>query len=319
MRRREFIALVGGTAAGPLAARAQQKAMPVIGILDPGVTFIFDAFVQGMRDLGYVEGRNIAYVRKVTQGRPDSIPSLAIDLVNIKVDVIVTVATAPVRAAQQATASIPIVFLALGDAISTGIVSNLPRPGGNVTGLSFLNDELSAKRLELLRDIIPNLKNIAVFYDPGTSRTFLDATEQAGRRLGLQLVATPLPDVDSYEPAFQRAGAAHVDAVDVLASAFFNANRSQFAELAGKYRLPAIYETGEYARSGCLMAYGPVFTEMARRGATYVDKILKGAKPGDLPVEQPTKFELVINLKAANGLGLDVPASLLARADELIE
>ncbi|MFI4997794.1 MAG: ABC transporter substrate-binding protein [Hyphomicrobiales bacterium] len=191
--------------------------------------------------------------------------------------------------------------------------------GDYITGESWLNDELSAKRLDLLREIIPNIRDVAVFYDPDSQRTALEATERAGRRLGLQLQAMPLPNVDSYEPAFQKAGAGHVDAVDVLASPFFNANRSRFAELAAKYRLPAIYETGEYARSGCLMAYGPIFTDMARRGATYVDKILKGAKPGDLPVEQPTKFELAINLKAANALGLVVPSSLLARADELIE
>jgi putative tryptophan/tyrosine transport system substrate-binding protein len=320
LRRRDVIAMLGGAAAAwPLAARAQQSPMPVIGILDPGVVFMFDAFVQGMHDLGYVEGQNISYVRKLAQGQPESIPSLAIELVSLKVDVIVTVATSPIRALQHATTSIPIVFLALGDAVGDGIVSKLARPGGNITGLSWLNDELSAKRLEILRQTIPNIRSVAVFYDPGTSRGSLEATEQSGRTLGLQLQATPLAGVEAYEAAFQQAVAARVDAVDVLASPFFNAHRERFAELAAKYRLPAIYETGEYVRSGCLMAYGPNFLDMGRRGATYVDKILKGANPGDLPVEQPTKFEFVVNLKAAKALGLTIPQSLLARADEVSE
>jgi putative ABC transport system substrate-binding protein len=318
MRRREFMwAVAAASGAWPLAAHAQ-KPMPVIGILDPDVTFIFDAFVAGMRELGYVEGQNIAYVRKVAQGKPDLIPSLAIELVNLKVDVIVTVATQWVRAARQATSSIPIVYLAAADPVSAGLVSSLSRPGGNITGISWFVSELGEKRVEFLHDLIPNLRDVAVFYDPLAS-TSLDATEQTGRRLGLELRVTALPSVESLEPAFRDAAAAHVDAVDVLASPFFNANRSLFAELAAKYRLPAIYETGEYVRSGCLIAYGPVFTEMARRGATYVDRILKGAKPGDLPIERPTKFELAINLKAARALGLSIPPSILARADELVE
>ena len=311
MRRREFIALVGATASFAVCgARAATRRMPVIGILDPDVTFIFDAFVQGMRDLGYVEGQNIAYVRKIAQGRPDAIPSLAAELVNLKADVIVTVAPAPVRAARQATTSIPIIFLALGDAVTAGIVSNLSRPGGNITGLSFLNDraEREAPRT-LARHAFQISGHVAVFYDPG-SRAHVLGGHGASRTKPRSSTPrpTPLPSVDSYEPAFQKSAAAHVDAVDVLASPFFNANRERFAELATKYRLPAIYETGEYVRSGCLMAYGPVFTDMARRGATYADKILKGAKPGDLPVEQPTKFELAINLKAAKALGLVDPA-----------
>jgi putative ABC transport system substrate-binding protein len=298
---------------------AQQPAIPVIGILDPGVGHIFDAFAQGMHDLGYVEGQNITYVRRSAEGKAELVPPLAIELVNLKVDVIVTIATLPVRSVRQATTTIPIVFLALGDALGGGFVSNLARPGGNLTGQSFLNSELSAKRLEILRDAIPSIRSVAVFYDPNTTRSFLEATEETGRRLGLQLQAVPLPGIDAFELAFQQAAAARVDAVDVLASAFFMANRVRFAELAAKYRLPAIYEAGEYVRSGCLMAYGPSLSDMGRRGATYVDKILKGTKPGDLPVEQPTKFELVVNLKAAKSLGLTIPESFLVRADEVIE
>ena len=319
MNRRDTVLALAALAAAPLPARAQPKAMPVIGILDPGVAFIFDAFVQGMRDLGYVEGQNIAYARRSSKGKPESVQALANELASLNVNVIVTVASGPVRAVRQATTTIPTVFLVHGDPLGDGVIGSLSRPGGNITGLSFLNDELSAKRLEILRDTIPALRNVAVFYDPATLRGFLDATERAGRTLALQLQAMPLAGVDAYEPAFKKAAAARVGAVDVLASAYFNANRARLVELAQKYRLPTIYETGEYVRSGGLMAYGPDFLHMGRRGATYVDKILKGAKPGDLPVEQPTKFEFVVNLKAAKAISLTVPQSVLLRADEVIQ
>ena len=272
-----------------------------------------------MRGLGYVEGQNISYVRKSAQGQPDSIPALAIELVNLKVDVIVTAASLPVRAAQQATTAIPIVFLALGDAVGDDFVKSLASPGGNITGQSFLDDELTGKRLEILRDAILNIRTVAVFYDTNVPRSALEETERVGRTLGLQLRATPLPGIEAFEPAFQKAAAARVDAVDVLSSARFNGNRVRFAELAAKYRLPAIYDNGEYVRSGCLMSYGPSFSDMGRRGAAYVDKILKGAKPADLPIEQPTKFELVVNLKTAKALGLTIPQLILGRADAVIE
>ncbi len=321
LRRREFVTLASAAVIWPLALSAQVKPTPVIGILNPdvGLGFIFDAFVEGMRDLGYVDGKNITYVRKEVQGPPDSIPSLAAELVELKVDVIVTVAPRPTRAVGRATTSIPVVFLAAGDPVSDGLVSGLAHPGGNITGLSFLNDDLSVKRLELLRDLIPNIRDVAVFDYQSQGSTSLTATEQAGKRLGLQIRRWQLPSVDSFEAAFQGAAAAHVDAVDVLAYPFFNANRERLGQLAAKYRLPAIYESADYVRSGCLMGYGPVFTDMARRGASFVDKILKGAKPSDLPVEITTKFELSINLEAANSLGLTVPMTLLARADLVIE
>lgn len=322
MRRREFVALASAAVICPLAFSAQAKPTPVIGILNPdvGLGFVFDAFVEGMRDLGYVDGKNITYVRKDAQERPNSIPSLAAELVELKVDVIVTVAPPPTRAVERATTSIPVVFLAAGDPVSAGLVSSLAHPGGNITGLSFLDDDLSAKRLDFLREMIPNLRDVAVFYGPGTrTPTALAATEQAAQRLGLQLQVKQLPSVDAFEPAFQDAASAHVDAVDVLAYPFFNANRERLGQLAAKYRLPAIYKSADYVRSGCLMGYGPVFTNMARRGASFVDKILKGTKPSDLPVEITTKFELSINLKAANSLGLTVSMTLLARADLVIE
>jgi putative ABC transport system substrate-binding protein len=311
--------LGSGALAWPGASQAQQKPMPVIGMLDPGVTFIFDAFVQGMRDLGYIEGQNIAYVRKIADGTAAPIPALAAELVAMKPDVIVSLAGGPIRALQKATTSIPLVFLSLGNPVADGFVSSLSRPGGNITGLSFLDAELSTKRLDLLRETVPNLRSVAVFYSTNFPPATLEATLRTAQVLGMQTHPLELSGVESYESAFQAAAAAHVDAVDVLASPFFNAHRARLAELAAKYRLPAIYETSEYVRDGCLMSYGPLFTDMGRRGATYVDKILRGAKPGDLPVEQPTKFEMAINAKAAKALGLSIPLSILAQADEVIE
>jgi putative tryptophan/tyrosine transport system substrate-binding protein len=318
VRRRDFLSLMGLAASWPLAAAAQL--MPVVGILDPDVTFIFDAFVEGMRALGYVEGRNIAYVRRRMAGRPENVPAVAAELVDLKVDIIVTAATFVIRAAARATTSIPIVFLAAGDPVSSGLVSSLAHPGGNLTGLSFLDDELSAKRLELLRDLVPNLRYVAVFQGPGAERpTALITTEEAAQKLGLQIRYRQLSGVDAFDAAFQEAAASHVDAADFMAHPYFNANRDQLARLAAKYRMPAIYESADYVRSGCLMGYGPDFAAMARRGAAFVDRILKGEKPSDLPVEITTKFELSINLKAAEALGLAIPTTLLARADVVVE
>jgi putative ABC transport system substrate-binding protein len=317
MRRREFITFLGGAAVWPLAARAQ-LAKPTIGFLDPGVPHVFTGFTEGLRDLGYVEGQNITYAWRSAAGNPNVLPELAAELVALRVDIIATVATLPVRAAKSATSTIPIVFL-LGDAVTTGIVGNLSRPGGNLTGVSFLNDELSSKRLELLRDVMPSLQSVAVFHDPNTTRKFLEVTEDTGRRLGLKLQVFALTGVDTFEQAFAAVAAERLEAVDVLSSAFFNANRDRFAELALKYRLPAIYESGEYVRAGCLLSYGPNLVNLFKQAATYADKIIKGAKPGDLPVEQPTKFEMLVNLKTAKAIGLKLSDSFLLRADEVIE
>jgi putative tryptophan/tyrosine transport system substrate-binding protein len=240
MRRRRFLGVLSGAAVTwPLVARAQQV-KPTIGFLDPGVPQVFAGFTEGLRDLGYVEGQNITYVWRSAGGNPNVLPELAAELVALRVDIIATVASLPVRAAKSATSTIPIVFL-VGDAVTTGTVSNLSRPGGNLTGVSFLNDELSSKRLELLRDAMPSLQSVAVFHDPNTSRKFLEVTEETGRRLGLKLHDFALAGVDTFEQAFAAVAAGRLDAVDVLASAFFNANRDRFAELALKYRLPAIY------------------------------------------------------------------------------
>ena len=320
MKRRVFLGLMGAAALWPLRARAQQKPTPVIGILDngPRAPEIYDGFIQGMRDLGYVEGRTVAYVRRASPD-PGAIPALAAELVEARVDVLVTAGPPGIRACQRATASIPIVFLAMGDPVSAGMVASLAHPGGQLTGLSFDNDHLSGKRLDLLRQMVPNLEEVAVFRGAQQSKSILAATEQTAQKLGLKLQFWALPTVESFEPAFAAAAAASVEAIDVLSNPFFNANRARLAELAAKYRLPAIYESAEYVRSGCLMGYGPVFAAMGRRGAAFVDQILKGAKPGDLPVEITTKFELSINLQAAKALGLEVPPTLLAAADEVVE
>ena len=319
MRRREFLSgLLLATSANVVTA--QRRGRPAqIGILDPGIPQLFDAFRDGMRSLGYAEGQNINTVLRSAQGRPEDVQPLAAELARLNVDVIVTAGTAPVRAAAEATSSIPIVFAALGDALASGIVTNLFRPGGNITGLSFLNTEVSSKRLEILVEAVRNVQRIAVFADPTASQSFVEATEQAAKRLGVlpQIINVPRPEV--LEEAFRAAVGGGAQALNVLASAFFNAHRERLAELAMMHQLPAMYETGEYVRAGGLMAYGPNLADMFRRAASYVDRLLKGATAGDLPVEQPTRFEFLINLRTAKALGLTIPPTLLARADEVIE
>jgi putative tryptophan/tyrosine transport system substrate-binding protein len=292
--------------------------LPEIGILDPGIPQMFSAFRQGMRDHAYVEGQNISYAYRSGEGRAESVRQLAIELIRLSPDVIVTASPLPVRAVREATSTIPIVFV-LGDAVSTGAVSNLSRPGGNMTGLSFLNQELSSKRLQLLLEALPKTRKVAVLWDSSTPRRWLEATEEAGRVLDVELQVLEIAGPDGFVSAFEAAIASHAEALDILASAFFNANKERLVELAAKYRLPAIYEHGDFVHSGGLLAYGPSIPDVFRRAATYVDKILKGANPGDLPVEQPTKFELVVNLKTASSLGLIIPPALLDRADEVIE
>jgi putative tryptophan/tyrosine transport system substrate-binding protein len=319
MRRRGFLAgLLLATSAN--VVMAQRRGRPAqIGILDPGIPQLFDAFRDGMRSLGYAEGQNINTVLRSAQGRPEDVQPLAAELARLNVDVIVTAGTAPVRAAAEATSSIPIVFAALGDALASGIVTNLFRPGGNITGLSFLNTEVSSKRLEILVEAVRNVQRIAVFADPTASQSFVEATEQAAKRLGVlpQIINVPRPEF--LEEAFRAAVGSGAQALNVLASAFFNAHRERLAELAMMHHLPAMYETGEYVRVGGLMAYGPNLADMFRRAASYVDRVLKGATAGDLPVEQPTRFEFLINLKTARALNLTIPPTLLARADEVIE
>jgi putative ABC transport system substrate-binding protein len=320
MRRREFITALGGSAAAlPFwGGCAHGNTVPSIGLLDPGLPELFAAFLEGMRELGYVEGQNVSYIRFSAEGRPEKVPQLASELIARKPDVIVTAGPLPVHAVGERTSTIPLVFAALGDALGTGVVSNLAHPGGNVTGFSFLNTEISQKRLELLRDMLPGLQRVALLADADSPMS-IEATEAAALRLGLTTNLLKIRGPDDFENAFRSASEARAEAMDVLASPFFNSNRARLVDVALKYKLPAIYETGEYVRDGGLLAYGPNFFELFRRAASYVHRILGGAKPGDLPVEQPTKFELVINLKTAKAISLTVPEPFLLRADDIVE
>ncbi|HEV2056382.1 MAG TPA: ABC transporter substrate-binding protein [Methylomirabilota bacterium] len=309
----------------PLAAEAQAPAkVPRIGFLSARPPtdnpYFIESFRQGLRELGYVEGQNIAIEYRFAEGRPERLPALAAELVRLKVDVLVTAGPPAPEAAKQATGTIPIVFAVAADPVAVGLVASLARPGGNITGLASISPDLIGKQLELLKEVVPNISRVAVLQNPSNDSHphTLRQAEGAARGLGVQLhivqVRTP-PEIDAAFAAMrsQRAGG-----VLVLRDPLFLTQRTQIAALAAKSRLPAVYGFREEAEAGGLMAYGASVPLMYRRAATYVDKILKGAKPADLPVEQPTKFELVINLKTAKALGLTIPQSLLLRADEVI-
>jgi putative ABC transport system substrate-binding protein len=308
---------VFSAALAPLNVRGSEVSR--VGILDPGLAHLFEAFFTGMRDAGYVEGQNVLYIRRADKGQPGTLPGLAAELVGANVDVIVTAGPAGVGAAMAATTTKPIVFAALGDALATGVVSNLAHPNRNATGFSFLNTEISAKRMELLHEAVLSAHRVAILKDRIGSGADLQPTFDTATAMGLQPKLFEVESPDEYDQAFAAAIGANAEAIDVLASPVFNTNREQLTNLAARYRLPAIYETDEYVRAGGLMSYGPSLTDLFRRTAEYVVQLLHGAKPADLPVQQPTKFELVINLKTAKALGLTLPQSLLARADEVIE
>jgi putative ABC transport system substrate-binding protein len=326
MERRTFMAmLTGGLLAVPLAAEAQAPAkVPRIGFLSsrsPAETAAYsEAFRQGLRELGYVEGQNIAIEYRFAEGQPERLPALAAELVRLKVDVIVTTAQPAPEAAKQATSTIPIVFAAGGDPVAEGLVASVARPGGNITGPASMSPEVVGKQLELLKEIAPKVSRVAVLQNPGNSShpPVLRQAEGAARALGVQLHIVQARTSPEIEAAFVAMRSQRAGGVLVLRDALFLAQRAQIAALAAKSRLPAVYGIKAEAEAGGLMAYGANIPHMYRRAATYVDKILKGAKPGDLPVEQPTKFELVINLKTAKALGLTIPPSLLQRADEVI-
>jgi putative ABC transport system substrate-binding protein len=308
------------------AAEAQQpKKVFRIGYLAPGTPSALaartEAFRQGLRDLGYADGKNIVMEWRYADGKLDRLPALAAELLRLKVEVIVTGGSASTRAAQETTSTIPIVMTQDPDPVGSGFVTSLARPGGNITGLSNLVSDLSGKRLELLKEIVPRISRVAVF---GTSTTLGNAqqlreTELASSALGLKTQYLDVLGPKDIETAFRAASRGRADAVLVLAGSVFNSYRKQIADLAVKSRLPAIYINPTYVEDGGLMSYGASITDLyRRRAATYVDKILKGAKPADLPVEQPTKFELVISLKAAKQIGLTIPPNVLARADKVI-
>jgi len=323
MDRRAFLGTVALLAA-PLVAEAQ-TAVPLIGFLSansrPAMSARTEAFRKGLRELGYVERENLSIEYRFADGRFDQLPTLAAELVRLKVRVIVTEGTTATRFAKEATSTIPIVMAQDPDPVGTGFVGSLSRPGGNITGLSNLRPELSGKRLELLKEAVPRLARVAVLgtaATPGTTQT-LKETELAAGAFGVQLHYLEVAGPKDIDTAFRTASSARADAVLVLASPVLLSQRAQVTELALKSRLPAIYYTVEFVHGGGLMSYGVNAIDLFRRSASYVDKILKGAKPADLPVEQPTKFELVINLKTAKALGLTIPPSLLQRADQVIE
>jgi putative tryptophan/tyrosine transport system substrate-binding protein len=326
VKRREFITLLGGVAAWPLAAQAQQShKVPRIGVLLPGTATSFaprtKAFVEGLQDLGYDEGRTVAFAWKWGQDRVDRLPDLAAELVESQVDVIVTGGTPATKAVKNATRTTPIVMAMVGDPVGAGLVESLGRPGGNATGLSIVATDLSGRRLQLLHEIVPGLSSVAVMSYGANPQSQIEVreTQTAARRLDLRLHSVPISADTSIENAFEKIKKETVQALIVVTDPILYSQRSQILDLAAGSRLPAMYPYRAFAEAGGLISYAPNDRDVFRRAASYVDKILKGANPGDLPVEQPTKFELVINLKTAKALGLQIPDKLLALTDEVIE
>jgi putative tryptophan/tyrosine transport system substrate-binding protein len=324
MRRREFFALTSGVLAWPFATRAQPAKLPTVGLLGAGTLSTWSgwtaAFVQRLRELGWIEGRTIAIEYRWAEGRSERYTEIGAEFVRLKVDVIVTVGTA-VPALKQLTSAIPIVFAAATDPVGSGLVASLARPGGNVTGLSMQTTELVSKRCELLREIIPDLRRMAVMGNVGYSAIPLEMREAevAARTLGLEIDTAELRRAADISPAFD-VFKSRVQALYVCVDALVNANSVRINTLAAGAHLPTMYPTRmPFVDGGGLIAYGPNNTYLFRRAGDYVDKILRGAKPGDIPVEQPTKFDLVINLTTAKAIGMTIPESFLQRADELIE
>jgi len=328
VKRRELITLLGAAAAWPLAAHAQQQAgkVPRIGFL--GVTSpsdrpsLLDAFRQGLRELGWVEGQNIVIDYRYAEGRVDRLPDLAADPVRLKVDLIVSEGTQGVTAAKNATDTIPIVMTTVRDPVGTGLIASLARPGGNVTGMSgSAGLEIVAKQLELLKETVPKIRRVAILSNPANAYHQLAIKEVnvAARSLGVQLQLLEARGPNEFDSAFAAMAKERVGALLVLSDGVLNSHRTRLADLAARSRLPAAYGVRESVEAGGLMSYGPSFLDSYRRAATYVDQILKGTKPAELPVEQPTKYELVINMKTAKALGLTIPQSVLLRADHVIE
>jgi putative ABC transport system substrate-binding protein len=329
MRRRDFIALIGAVVSRPLAVRAQQR-QPVIGLLTSGhagapeMEESVDTLRRGLLDLGYDERRNIVIERRDAEGVIERLPILAAELARSHVDVIVALATPAGRAAQQATVTIPIVVSAMGDPVQDKLVASLARPGGNITGTAFLGPELVSKRLAILKELIPSISRVAVLWHPGafgetTTTAMFKEIEDAAGGLGLKLQPVEARSADEFERAFGDMAMGNADAMLEFPSPVFFGERRRLVEVAARHRLPAMYNSREFVQLGGLAAYGANILDMHRRAATYVDKILKGIKPSELPVEQPTKFELFVNVKTAKAMDLAVPPNLLARADEVIE
>ena len=324
-KRRQFITLLGGAAAWPVAARAQQPAkLPIIGFLGAGTASAMSqwtaAFVHRLRELGWVEDRTIAIQYRWAEGRTERLAEIAAEFVRLKVDVIVTNSAAPVVAAKQATSVIPIIIASAADPVGTGLVASLARPGGNVTGLSVQMTDLAGKRLELLREVVPTLRRLAIMANVSGPAAVLEMVEMqaTARTLGIAVATLEIRRAEDIAPAIE-ALRDRADALYVVGDPLVFTNRIRINTLAVAARMPTMYIDKEFVEGGGLMSYGPNFPDLFRRAGDYTDKILRGAKPADLPVEQPTKFDLVVNLTTAKALGIEVPPTLLARADEVIE
>jgi putative tryptophan/tyrosine transport system substrate-binding protein len=324
MRRRDFITLLGGAAAWPLAARGQQAGMPVVGFLGAGTPSSYSrwlaAFMQRLRELGWIDSRNIGIEYRWAEGRSERYTEIATEFVRRNVDVIVAHGNAAVAAAKEATSIIPIVFPVAGDPLGTGLVSNLARPGGNVTGLSLQQTDLAAKRLELLREVVPGLRRLAIVANVGNPASVLEIGEvqAAARTFDVEVAIFEIRRAEDIAVTFP-ALKGRADALYLVGDPLVATNSIRINTWAHAARLPTIFGTRDNVDTGGLMSYGPNFPDLYRRTAEYVDKILRGAKPGDLPVEQPTKFDLVINLTTAKALDVTIPESFLLRADEVIE
>jgi ABC-type uncharacterized transport system substrate-binding protein len=324
MRRREFIILLGGAAATwPLVATAQQaRSVRLIGVLaqdiQPG---LLETFRDELHKLGYVEGKTIGIEVRNAAGKSEQLPALANDLLQLKVNVIVAVNTPAAKAAKRATKSVPIVIMRVADPVKSGLVANLARPGGNVTGLSFMPDVLGAKGIELLREALPKISRLGALYEGHNSGAVVvvNAVESRGTQLGLQVMLLPVGDSKDYASVFDTAARARIEALFVMDDGAITKQRRQILDLAAKHSLPVVAIYKDFALAGALIAYGPRLSIIYRRAADYVDKILKGKVASDLPVEQPDRFDLYVNLKTAKVLGLTIPPSLLMRADEVIE
>ena len=324
-RRTFLFAAAGGLLAAPLAVAGQPTGKIYrIGFLSPSASAdpsILDAFREGLRELGYVEGRNIAIASRWAEGKYDRLPGLAAQLVDLKVDIIVATAVPAIRAAKEATRTIPIIMAVVVDPMATGLVASLALPGENITGLSSMAPEVTGKQLEMLKEVVPKASLVAVLWNPANAGNApqVRQAQNAARALGVRLQPLEARGPSEIDSAFATMTSEQAGAVIVLVDAMFLDHRTQIADLAARRRLPAVYGLSDHAEAGGLMAYGPNRLAIVRRAATYVDKILKGAKPGDLPIEQPTRFALVINPKTAKALGLTIPPSLLQRADQVIE
>jgi putative ABC transport system substrate-binding protein len=326
MRRRDFLTLLSGAvAAAPLAAAQEARKLPRVGFLGNSTATLeanlVGPFRDGLRDLGYVEGRTILVEYRWGEGNYERFPSLIAELIALKVDVIVTAGTPASLAVKKATTSIPLVMVAVGDPVGSGLVASLARPGGNITGLTSISPDLEGKRLELLREVIPGVSHIAVLWNSVSSSQVIQEKEvqAAAQRLRMKVLSLGVRSSEQIENAFATIVRERPGALLVLADRLFLHHRDRIMDFAAKQGLPGVHAYRELVESGGLMSYGPSYASMHRRAADYVDKILKGAKAGDLPIEQPAKFELVINLKTAKALGLTIPQSLLLRADEVIQ